>query len=345
MMNGTPHVEIEIPEQAFTPFVLRRAQEWGDRPALVDGQTGRIVSYAQLYQRIRHTAKSLVQRGYRKGDVFAFYSPNLPDYVIAVHAIATMGGIVTTVSPSRSGEMLAGHLQASGAKALLTTAQLLPQAQEAAGQSCVQEIFTFDQADGAIPFNELFESILAVNEAPTNALLEPGHDLVALSAGNSASDAFALTPHTHADYVRNLCHLSVTDDLVPGDVFLLAVPVYRSYGMMLLNHALQHGATVVVVRQFELAPFLTTAQQYRATRAPLSDVMLVALARQSTLERFALASFRVFYVQAGQSDDDTRHRCQQHLHVAFKCVNEQHSYALAGCDSDYELSVSTVSCA
>ncbi|MBA2258660.1 MAG: AMP-binding protein, partial [Acidobacteria bacterium] len=35
----------------------------------------------------------------RKGDVCAIFSPNTPEYAIAVLAIARLGAIVTTASP------------------------------------------------------------------------------------------------------------------------------------------------------------------------------------------------------------------------------------------------------
>ena len=38
-----------------------------------------------------------------KGDVLAIYSPNLPEYAVAFHAVASIGGIVTTANPMFTG--------------------------------------------------------------------------------------------------------------------------------------------------------------------------------------------------------------------------------------------------
>jgi len=38
-------------------------------------------------------------RGIRKGERFAILSPNLPEYAIAFHAVASLGGVVTIVNP------------------------------------------------------------------------------------------------------------------------------------------------------------------------------------------------------------------------------------------------------
>src|SRR5215217_4753527 len=75
--------DVEIPETSLTPFVLRRAAELGEKAAIVDGASGRSYSYAQVADAVHRTAFGLCRRGFGKGDVFAIYSPNLPEYAFA----------------------------------------------------------------------------------------------------------------------------------------------------------------------------------------------------------------------------------------------------------------------
>ena len=44
----SPYPDIDIPSTALAEFVLAGARERGDRPALVDGVTGRTIRYAEL---------------------------------------------------------------------------------------------------------------------------------------------------------------------------------------------------------------------------------------------------------------------------------------------------------
>src|SRR5688572_17141017 len=99
MIIKGPYPDVSIPLTALTPFVLHRAREFADKPALIDGPTGRKVSYAQLAEAISIAAYNLAQRGFRKGEVFGILSPNCPEYGIAFHAVATLGGIVTPINP------------------------------------------------------------------------------------------------------------------------------------------------------------------------------------------------------------------------------------------------------
>src|SRR5438270_373116 len=89
--------DVEIPEVSLAEFVIGKAAGYGDRPALIDGPSGRTVTYAALANTVSALAAGLTQRGFGKGDVFAVYSPNLPEYAAVLHAVAMLG--VITVLP------------------------------------------------------------------------------------------------------------------------------------------------------------------------------------------------------------------------------------------------------
>jgi len=83
---------VEIPDSPLVPFVLHRAGELHIKPALVDGLTGRELTYGALADGVKRVASALRRRGFRKGDVFAIFSPNLIEYPIAFLAVASLGG-------------------------------------------------------------------------------------------------------------------------------------------------------------------------------------------------------------------------------------------------------------
>src|SRR5512132_237821 len=91
--------DVRIPDVSITEYVLRHADRLGDKPALIDGPTGRTLTYGQLRDGVRRVAAGLTRRGFKKGDVFAIYSPNLPEYAIIFLAVASVGGINTTANP------------------------------------------------------------------------------------------------------------------------------------------------------------------------------------------------------------------------------------------------------
>src|SRR5436853_2913839 len=98
MIFRGPYPAVSIPESPLTAFVLQRAHELGNKPALIEGPTGRIITYAELASSIRKAASGLAARGFKKGDVFGILSANVPEYAIAFHAVATLGGITTPIN-------------------------------------------------------------------------------------------------------------------------------------------------------------------------------------------------------------------------------------------------------
>src|SRR5919201_1181416 len=110
-MIRSPFPDVEIPDVTLTDFVLARTGELGEKPALIDAPSVRTITYAQLAESVRAVAGGLAERGFGKGDVFAHYAPNLPEYPVAFHAVATLGGINTTASPLLAAEELTRQLR------------------------------------------------------------------------------------------------------------------------------------------------------------------------------------------------------------------------------------------
>src|SRR6267142_5499960 len=99
MIFRAPYKEVTIPEVPLTRFVLQRFHEHSDKPALIEGPTGRTITYGELAQAIQRAAAGLAARGFKKGDVLGILSPNLPEYAIMFHGVASIGGISTLVNP------------------------------------------------------------------------------------------------------------------------------------------------------------------------------------------------------------------------------------------------------
>ena len=99
MIVSSQSPNVTIPDVSVPSFVLRHAERLADKPALIEGPTGRTMTYSQLADGIRRTATALHRRGLRKGDVFAIYSCNVPEYAVAFNAIASLGAVVTTANP------------------------------------------------------------------------------------------------------------------------------------------------------------------------------------------------------------------------------------------------------
>src|SRR5688500_6432307 len=98
MIFKSPHPSVTIPEISLTDYVLRHADELGEKPALIDGPSGRTFSYGQLRGYVTRLAAGFAAHGVTKGEVFAIYSSNIHEYALAFHAVASLGEETTMVS-------------------------------------------------------------------------------------------------------------------------------------------------------------------------------------------------------------------------------------------------------
>ena len=164
MIYRSPFPDVEIPVVSLPAYLFEHADQWADKPALIDGPTNRTLTYGQLTTAVKRTATGLAARGFSKGDVFAIYSPNIPEYAIAFFGVASAGGVNTTINPTYTAKELRHQLLDSGATYLVTIPQFLEAAREAITDTGVKEIFVFGEAEGATPFAELMiESLHTMN--------------------------------------------------------------------------------------------------------------------------------------------------------------------------------------
>jgi acyl-CoA synthetase (AMP-forming)/AMP-acid ligase II len=112
-------------------FVLEHASRFDDKSALVDGPTGRTLTYRQLAGGVERVAAGLAARGFGRGDVLALSSPNLPEYALALYGAMAAGGAVTGANPLLTAGELAGQLADAGASALVTVPPFLDVARAA----------------------------------------------------------------------------------------------------------------------------------------------------------------------------------------------------------------------
>src|SRR6516165_7589001 len=131
MIHRSPLPDVEIPDVSLTTYVLAEAASRGDKPALIDGLSGRTLTYSALQSAISSLAGGLVAGGFTRGDVLAIMAPNAPEYPVVFHAVAMAGGIVTTINPVNTEAEVHDQLRDCGARILVTTPPLTAMASSA----------------------------------------------------------------------------------------------------------------------------------------------------------------------------------------------------------------------
>lgn len=304
MIFRSPYPDVAIPEISITDYILQSAARFADKPALIDGPSGRTLTYGQLAGAIRLVAASLHQRGLRKGDVFAIYSPNLPEYAIAFHGVCMAGGTVTTINPLYTANELAHQLVDAGAQYLLTIPQFLDKAKEAAAQANIDEIFVFGEAPNALSFSSLLQS-----DGRLPALqIDPHEDLAVLPYSSGTTGLPKGVMLTHHNLVANICQVDGTLDVEPvsnADTLIGILPFFHIYGMVIImNYSLAKGATVVTMPRFDMEQFLGLIQQHKITKMHLVPPIILGLAKHPLVDKYDLSSLRLINSGAAPLGED-----------------------------------------
>lgn len=308
MPYRSPFADIQIPEMSLTQFLFQRAAERANKPALIDGPSGRTLTYGQLVGAIRLVASSLAKRGFKKGDVLAIYSPNLPEYAIAFHAVASLGGVNTTTNPLYTPHEFAHQLKHSGASYILTVPPFMANAKQAAEEAGgIKEIFVFGEAEGATPFASLLKSD---GQLP-DVTIDPKEDLIVLPYSSGTTGLPKGVMLTHYNLVSNVAQVAgvnMTDGsvLAEDDVVLGVLPFFHIYGMVvIMSYALYKGATIVTMPRFDMEQFLTLTQTQRISYAFLVPPIVLGLAKHPLVDKFDLSSLRVIFSGAAPLSDET----------------------------------------
>jgi acyl-CoA synthetase (AMP-forming)/AMP-acid ligase II len=309
MVVRSPRPDVSIPDVSLTEFVLGAAAGRGDHPALIDGPSGRTITYKALAGSVRAVAAGLAARGFQKGDVFAIYSPNLPEYAVAFHAVASLGGIVTTINPLYTPEELAFQLNDSAARYLLTIPQFLEAAQAGAAQSKIEEVFVLGEAEGATAFSSLATS----GAAPPNVTIAAG-DIVVLPYSSGTTGFPKGVMLTHRNLVANMAQIEPLWNVSEDDKLIGILPFFHIYGMtVIMNAAIRRGATIVTMPRFDLEQFLQIIQDHRITRAYVVPPIVLALAKHPAIDGFDLSSLEMILSGAAPLGADLAEACAARL--------------------------------
>ena len=283
----------EIPDLDITSFVLAGAAERAERPALIDGPSGRTLSFGQLEALSGALAGALAARGIGKGDVVCIYMPNLPEYAVVFHGVCRAGGINATANPLYTAGELSNQLHDSGAKLLVTVPPFLAVAREAVEGTDVEEILLVGaegDEQGATDIKEL----LASGAEPPELEIDPAVDLAVLPYSSGTTGLPKGVMLTHRNLVANILQTDAAMPMQPDDVLIGVLPFFHIYGMtVIMNMGLRTGNPIVSMPRFDLGDFLGLIERHRVTCAYVVPPIALALAKHPAIDEADLSSLRM----------------------------------------------------
>ena len=294
----------EIPDVDLTSFTLARAAELGDKPALIDGPSGRTITYEQLDGGTRALAASLAARGIGKGDVVAIYMPNLPEYALIFHGVIRAGATSTTANPLYTAHELAHQLNDSGARMLFTIGPFLENARAAAAEAGLspEGIIVVGEGDG--DETTLLELRDEGGEVP-EVDYDIGSDLAVIPYSSGTTGLPKGVMLSHRNLIANVLQFTQVIEMQEDDVLIGVLPFFHIYGLTEIMNAGRHfGATIVTMPRFDLDGFLGLIAEHRVTLTYVVPPIALALAKHPAVDGADLSSVRMVMSGAAPLSDD-----------------------------------------
>jgi acyl-CoA synthetase (AMP-forming)/AMP-acid ligase II len=291
IIHRSPLADVDIPDVPITEYVMRVAAEHPDRPAVVDGPSGRTYTFAQLDDLIHRFAGGLAARGFGKGDTLGLMAPNIPEYAIVFHAVAVAGGTITTINPTYGAEEVRFQLQDAGASMLITVGMFAKTALEAIEGTAITEVLSIDGGDG------VGDAMSLLGEPITQQPVDPATDVVVLPYSSGTTGMPKGVMLTHRNLVANIAQCEPCIQVDPeGEAALSFLPFFHIYGMqVLMNSSLAAGMTVITMPRFDLEQALTIVQERKVTRFFAVPPIVLALAKHPLVEQFDLSSLKQIF--------------------------------------------------
>ncbi len=294
MIFKSPSPEIDIPNISWPEYFFNRIKSYHNEVALIDGENGKTTSFAELKKNTHSIATSLQQKGYKKGDIFAIYAPNLPEYIFAFQSVLLIGGVVTTVNPLYTSSELEHQLNHSNTCCLFTTSALLEKVNSVLAATLVKEVFVFGNTDVTNSFNLLLQDHIDIELKPVG--IDPHSDIAVLPYSSGTTGLPKGVMLSHRNLVAHNIQIEAQKDASHPDKesrMIAILPFFHIFGMTVnMNLGLSNGSTLIIVNGFKPKHFLSLIQQHQINRGYLVPPIILFLAENSLVDAYDISSLQ-----------------------------------------------------
>ncbi len=272
-----------------------------------DQQTVRAYTNIEIAKEATQLAAGLRALGIQPGDRVLMMMPNRPEVVIGYQAIARAGAIIIPVLPLLKGPEIAFIAENSGAKAIFTSALLLPLLQSALTD--VPEMRYIISTDVAISEENSSKStpqVLAYSDVVAKGSGKEEQYMTHLDGSVPDSDDTAVILYTSGTTGRPkgvmLSHRNLVSNAISGrgpeyeqrseDTQLAILPLAHAFGIVALNVLYVTGARTVMHPRFDTTAVLSAIERHRITAFAGVPAMFVALLYAPDAQKYDTSSLQ-----------------------------------------------------
>lgn len=312
--------DVPVLEETIGANFERMVAAGPDAEALVEVETGRRWTYAELNDEVDAVARGLMASGVQKGDRVGIWAPNCAEWVMLQLATAKVGAILVNINPAYRTHELAYVLKQSGIRTLVSATAF----KSSGYVTMVAEV----QADCPALKDVLFLGTLdwdrlCAEQADDTALRARIGELsntdpinIQYTSGTTGFPKGATL--SHRNILNNGFFVGGLINFDRGDRVCIPVPFYHCFGMVMGNlGALTHGATIVIPAPgFDPGITLATVESERCTALYGVPTMFIAMLGHPDFAQFDLSSLRTGIMAGSVCPVEVMKRVVADMHMA-----------------------------
>lgn len=267
-----------------------------EKPALIFGRSGEVVTYRDLDERSNRCARVLRSRGLERGGAIALLQKNDRFFHEPCQAAQRSGLYYTPISTHLTADEVAYIVEDCGAEALIVSYEFAATVAPLRGR--LPHVHTWLMIGGTIPGFESYED--AVGEQPCTPLSDEseGQDMLYSSGTTGHPKGIRLPLPDRAVGDPSPMVLGLTQgfwQVSEEDIYLSPAPLYHSAPLRCTMAMQRIGATSVLMERFDPQEALALIERHAVTISQWVPTMFVRMLRLSSevRQQYDLSSHRL----------------------------------------------------
>ncbi|KAG7188841.1 hypothetical protein KM043_008447 [Ampulex compressa] len=335
-----------IPTDALiTDFVWKNVNEYSNKIALECALSKRRYTYAESRDAANYVGRSLLSMGLKEGDVVALVAPNYPETILGFLGILEAGLVVTTVNPFYTVDEISRQLKSSGAKAVITAAEVSSTALAAARSSLPSDapfVVIEDKfgvpPEGTIPFKDLIARGKSL--PPINRKSVSPDDLAVLpySSGTTGMPKGVMLSHRNLVSNAEMTEISSGKELwAPTTdsyqcVLPVVLPFFHIFGMNVVTlPRLAAGCKLITIPKFLPETFIDVLENYEISGLYCVPPIVLFLSATPLAKKKHLDSMNVIFSGAAPLSEGDVMKVYEKFGIDKSALQFRQGYGLTEC--------------